>query len=73
MALKSLSIDDVRNATLQDPEMRIFASTIQKGFPTTHHLTDPCVRKYYNVNNELWLEDDIIMFKDRTVIPVNLR
>ena len=71
--LGSLSLDNVRQATLSDSEMKLLVSTIQQGFPATHHLTDPCIRKYYSVRNELWLQDEIVMFKDRIVIPSTLR
>ena len=70
---KSPSLDDVRKATLNDPELKLLVSTIQQGFPATHHLTDPCIRKYYSCREELWLQDELVMFKDRIVIPATLR
>jgi hypothetical protein len=69
----SLSSHEVRRVMLNDPEMLSLKSAIENGFPSTHHLTDPSLRQYFNIRNDLWIQNDIIMFKDRVVIPTSLR
>ena len=66
-------MDDVREATLVDPELKLLASTMRSGFPETHHSTDPAIRQYFNVRNDLWFQNDIIMFQNRIVIPKQFR
>ena len=71
--LRSICIDDIRKSTSNDSEMKSLISTIEHGFPETYHLTDPCIRKYYNVKDGLWIQDGLVMLRDRIVIPAALR
>ena len=71
--VSSLPIDQLRRATLADKDMQLLASTIEKGFPPTHQFTKPEIRQFFNVRHDLWIEKDIIMFKNRVVIPPSLR
>ena len=70
---ESLSIEELRSKTLEDPELSKLESAITRGFPPTHQLTDPQIRQYFNVKDNLWIQDGIIMYKDRLVIPASLR
>jgi hypothetical protein len=49
----SLTLNDIREATIADPDLRLLTSVIQDGFPETHHSTDAAIRQFYNVRNEL--------------------
>ena len=69
----NVSIDDIRNATANDPTMEKLLSAISRGFPATQHLTDPSIRPYFNIREHLWVQQNIVMFKNRLVIPKSLR
>ena len=69
----SVSLDDVRQASATDTEMILLTSTVRNGFANTHHLTDPLIRPYFNVRDELWIENGVLMFQNRLVIPKALR
>ena len=69
----SLTLSDIREATLNDADLKLLTSTIQTGFSETHHSTDPAIRQYFNVRDDLWLQEDIVMFRNRIVIPKRLR
>ncbi|MEL6806059.1 MAG: integrase zinc binding domain-containing protein, partial [Bacteroidota bacterium] len=69
----SITMEDIRQATLCDPELKLLATNIQSGFPETHHLTNPAIRQYFNVKDELWFQNDIIMFRNRVVVPNQFR
>lgn len=71
--ISSISIEDVKKATGDDILMKNLMDAILKGFPQTQHLTDPQIRNFFNVKQHLWIQDDIVMFKDRIVIPPSLR
>ena len=65
----SISIEDIGKATAEDPVMSKLMTTITNGFPETQHMTDSSIRNYFNAKGNLWVQDDIIMFKDRIVVP----
>ncbi len=68
-----VDVDDVANATSDDPDMSKLIELIKNGFPSTQHLTDPVVRPYFNVRHDLWIQNNIVMFKNRIVVPKVLR
>jgi hypothetical protein len=69
----SISLVDVKNAAINDPVMEKLITTIENGFPCTQHLTDPLIRSFFNVRENLWIQNEIVMFKGRIVIPTLLR
>ena len=70
----SLSLEDVSEATKKDQELSELGRVIQQGFPTSHNLTDPLIRQYFPVRDELSLgENGIITFQERIVNPKSLR
>ena len=68
-----LSLDDVRKATVEDKTMQLLKSAIREGFCSSQHLTDPSIRNYFNAREHLWVENEIVMFKNRIVIPAAIR
>ena len=69
----AIDLDDVRKATDADEELKLLSSAVQSGFDKTQHLTHPTIRRYYNVRDEIWIQDGILMFKNRIIIPLSLR
>ena len=71
----SLTLDDVRKATLSDDSLHLLKAAILKGFSgsDSQHTTDPSIRSYFNARENLWVEDNLVMFKNRIVIPQALR
>ena len=69
----SITFEDVCEATKTDPELQWLASAINNGFSETHHSTDPEIRKYFNIRDELWVQDEVVMFRNRIVVPKRLR
>ena len=68
-----VSLEDVKKHTETDQTMVKLVNTIQNGFPATEHLTDPTLRNFFNVREHLWIQRGIVMFKNRVVVPKNLR
>ena len=67
------SISDLKAATAQDQSLQDLIATITNGFPSTHHLTPSGIRQYFNVRDDLWVDNGMVMFKDRMVVPTSLR
>jgi hypothetical protein len=70
---ESITLDEVKSHTSNDSLMGALATMIQTGFPPTRHLTDEGVRDFFNVKEHLWLNNGLVMFKNRLVIPRTLR
>ena len=69
----SMTLSDIKQATDKDPEMQSLMTAIQNGFPNTHQLSDPSIRQYFNVRDDIWIQDGLVMFKNRLIIPKVLR
>ena len=65
-----VSMDDVTKETENDSNMTKLILHIKNGFPATQHLTDRDVRPYFNVKEHLWIQQGIVMFKNRVVIII---
>lgn len=71
---ESISIEDVCQATKEDPELISLSQTLRDGFPPSHDQTDPTIRQYFPIRDELSIcENGIITFQERVVIPKSLR
>ena len=68
-----MSLDDVRKATLSDKSMDLLKSAIMNGFGKSQHSMEPSIRNYFNSHEHLWIENGVVMFKNRIVIPSALR
>lgn len=57
-------------ATKSDRLLSLVTKYVKHGFP---NVVESCLRKYKEVSNELSLNEGCIMYRDRVVIPVELR
>ena len=69
----SITLDEIKKQTSLDNELTLLKSTILKGFPESQHSTNPEIRSYFNAREHLWIENDVVMFKNRIVVPKALR
>lgn len=68
-----LLLDRVKSATAEDPELQLLRDVILTGFPVSRaDLTEP-VRKYWPVQDRLYVDDGIIWCGLRVVVPSALR
>ena len=68
-----LLLDRVKSATAEDPELQLLRDVILTGFPASRaDLTEP-VRKYWPVQDRLYVDDGIIWCGLRVVVPSALR
>lgn len=70
---ESMTLDEVKKATLNDPEMELLKHSIRNGFGRSQNSTDPAIRSFFNVKEHLWIDRDMVIFKDRIVVPRALR
>lgn len=63
---------NVKNATINDPILSKVVEYCTIGWPNKNKL-DVSLRHYYNMKNELLVENGILYFDNRIVIPTELR
>ena len=70
---ESLRLTDLRQRANEDYEYQQFKHYIHEGFPAQRRqLPDQC-RRYWNVRNQLTVEDGLIVFGCRLLIPCTMR
>ncbi|MEL6802274.1 MAG: reverse transcriptase domain-containing protein, partial [Bacteroidota bacterium] len=70
---ESVTMEKLKQCTESDSDMIKLKSAIMNGFPQTQHLTDHAIRGFFNGREHLWIEDGIVLFKQRIVVPRALR
>ena len=64
-----ISPDMIRAAGKSDETYLKLSEVVQEGFPRTRHLTDPLIRKFWEVRNRLTVDNGLIMMDRRIIIP----
>ena len=68
-----LSLTDISEKGILDEQYTLLRKTIGNGFPNTRHDTPPSIREYFEVRNDLSIEENVIYYGDRIIIPKSLR
>ena len=71
--LQSISWDVVKAATATDTVMNILLENIEMGIPETREETPLLIRDFHQYRDHLYILDRVVMYKDRIVIPQQLR
>ena len=71
--MQAVTWDRIREATTSDPIMFKLCQIIEDGLPQTKPEYPPLLREYFNLRDYLSTTDDVILYKDRIVIPLRLR
>ena len=68
-----VSWDNVREAGLTDEPTRCLLQQIRDGFPPCKKIVPEIIRQYWRHREELFESDGVDMFKERVVVPLQLR
>ncbi|KAF0291220.1 uncharacterized protein FJT64_001147 [Amphibalanus amphitrite] len=63
----------VRAAAERDHEYRALSEVILAGFPENRHEAPPAVRAYWGVRHQLAIDDGLVVYGARLVVPSDLR
>ena len=72
-AQDATSLEEVKQFTDNDNCLQLLKVIIQEGFPESRNRLNESIRRFYDVKEHLWVNNEIIMFKSRIVIPKLLR
>ncbi|KAF0298588.1 uncharacterized protein FJT64_004040 [Amphibalanus amphitrite] len=67
------ALERVRAAAERDPEHRALSEVILAGFPENRHEAPPAVRAYWGVRHQLAIDDGLVVYGARLVVPSALR
>ena len=56
-----------------DPTLALLVSTLKDGFPQNICELDSSLAPYWNIRNSLVVEDDVVWYNNRVVLPPSLR
>lgn len=59
----------VRTATTSHLDMRLLSETIEHGFPDTCQEMPDLIPVFFQLCDDLYTIDSVVMYKDRIVIP----
>ena len=68
-----ITIDDIRQATKNDPAYESLTTAIMNGFPPRADSSCSHLRQYWNVRDKLSIHNDLAMMDGRLIIPSSLR
>jgi len=73
LAVSKDGLMQIKHASTDDPVLQILREVIQQGWPTKKADVPPAIRAYYDVRDELTIQDQFVFKGPRVVIPAVLR
>lgn len=73
LPIHSASLEDIRRESLKDSSIQALQKVIKSGWPETKNDLPAQVKPYFDVRDQLSVEDGIAFKGDRCLIPVSLR
>ncbi|KAJ8044099.1 hypothetical protein HOLleu_11471 [Holothuria leucospilota] len=73
MPISEAKFKELQEATQADPTLQELRKLIESEWPSTRAETPLCVRPYWNIRNEISLNDNIVMRGDRFIVPKVMR
>ena len=73
LAISEQQLSEIKQETAKDPTLQILKNVILRGWPESSSPVPKEVSKYFNVRDELAIQDGIIFKGQRCVIPRTLR
>ena len=68
----ALSLDKIREATLQDQDLQVLKSHITNGFPISTNQCPECIRPFFPYRDELTVYNGLLLKGNCIVIPTEL-
>ena len=69
----SLSWDGLRSATSKEETLNLLVHQINKGFPTQQSHLDTRITAFSSIRQGMFVQDGVVLYIDRVVIPSSLR
>ena len=73
LALKEADIQQIRQASIKDPTLTTLYQVIQRGWPINKADVPESIHAYFNIRDELTVQDGLVFKGQRLVIPAAMR
>ena len=67
--LRDPTLDHLRAVALSDDNCKTLIHNVENGFPTERNKADANVAPFWNIRNELFVDDGIVLYGPRIVVP----
>lgn len=64
---------EFKKCTQEDEELCKLVRYCNKGWPTSKKNVSHVVDQYWNLQNDIYVSDDLVFYKDRVIVPCKLR
>lgn len=71
--LAGITFQFIRHGTLKDDTLQTVLNYVMNGWPRKEKIESQEAMKYFNIRDELSTIDDVLSYRDRTVIPTSCR
>ena len=71
--LRDPTLDHLRTVALSDDNYKALIDNVHNGFPTERHKADANVAPFWNIPYELSVDDGIVLYGPRIVVPKAVR
>ena len=65
--------ETVKTESQKDPQIRDLINIIASGFPLSKESLPPTLQDFWKYRNDLYVIDEVVLYKNRIVIPQSLR
>ena len=66
-------LDRLRTVALYDENYKALIDNVQNGFPSSRDRADASVTPFWNIRNELSVDDGIVLYGPRIIVPKSAR
>lgn len=73
LACVAITWEKVREATSSDETMNTLLQLIEQGLPQNRHMLPVNLQEYHHLREDLYTVDGVIIYRERVVIPPQLR
>lgn len=71
--ITQISLEKVRQATATDDVLPLLASVVKEGWPVVKEKLPSCLHEYWDIKDELIVQDGVVFKGNRIVVPKSLR
>ena len=71
--IRDPTLDHIRAVDLSDDNYKTLIHSVENGFPTERNKADANVAPFWNIRNELSVDDGIVLYGPRIVVPEAVR
>ncbi|XP_064629246.1 uncharacterized protein K02A2.6-like [Lineus longissimus] len=73
LPIREERLDELRNETVKDDELKVLKETVLKGWPTSIRAVPQRIRHYFSIRDEISAEGDLVFRGLRVIVPASMQ